>query len=203
MLDEERLVALYYSGKSMMEISKLSNCSVHKVKYWIDKYSIKKRNRSEAAYVKQNPNGDPFKIKLKLNLEENILYGLAVGIYWGEGTKITPHSVRVTNTDPAMLIVFIKFLKQICGVQNNKINYSIVCFNDTDPDEAKKYWSNELEIYPEKFGKITQIPQQGKGTYKKKSKFGVCTVTVNNIKLKSWMMNQIELVKELKLARLV
>ncbi len=191
-MNKEKLHELYNSGKSMMEISKIYDTSIHKVKYWLEKYEIKRRSRSEAAYVKHNPNGDPFKIKLRRTQNEEFLFGLGIGIYWGEGTKVVPHSLRVANTDPDLLKMFIKFLNQICDVQKSKINYSIVCFNDTEPEIAKRYWSEELQISEEKFGKITQIPKQGKGNYKRKSQFGVCTVMVNNVKLKKWMMEQIE-----------
>jgi len=54
---------------------------------------------------------------------------------------------------------------------------------------------NFLYGLKEKFGKIVQIPTQGKGTYKKKSRFGVCTITVGNVKLKNWILNEIAISK--------
>lgn len=191
-LDKKVLVELYSSGKSMVEISKIMNCSAHKVVYWMTKYGISRRNRSEATYIKRNPNGDPFKIKKILSPDEHYLLGLSLGIYWGEGLKLNPHNTKVANTDPNLLKIFIRFLREICQVENQKIRYSIVCFNDSNPEEAKRYWSKELKISPSKFGKIVQIPPQGKGTYKKKSKYGVCSVDVSNIKLKKWIMQQIK-----------
>ena len=67
-----------------------------------------------------------------------------------------------------------------------------MCFNDTDSEISRLYWAKELKISPERFGKITVIPKQGKGTYKKKSQFGVCTVQGNNSKLSKLVFNQIE-----------
>jgi len=175
----------------MAEIAKMHNCSVHKVEYWMDKYGIKRRSRSEATYVKRNPKGDPFRVKGHLTAHEKFLLGLGVGIYWGEGEKVTRSQIRVSNTDPRVLKAFIMFLRKICQLQKRKITYSIVCFNDTKPNTARNFWARELKISPEKFGKITQIPPQGKGTYKKKSKFGVCSAQASNLKLKSWLMNEI------------
>ena len=191
-ISKKQLLPLYSKGKSMAEIASKLKCSNNKIVYWMDKYQIKRRNRSDASYIKQNPNGDPFKIRKKLNSNELFLLGLTVGIYWGEGTKATPHRLSVTNTDSGLLKVFIRFLIDICRINLDKIKYYLICFNDSDPNEAKKYWSQELGISPSKFGKIVQIPPQGKGTYIKKSKFGVCTVTVSNIKLKKWMMEKID-----------
>ena len=55
------------------------------------------------------------------------------------------------------------------------------------------YWLKKLNVSRSQFmDKISSIPTQGKGTYKKKNKYGVVTVYVNNIKLVDWMHSQIE-----------
>jgi len=181
----------------MAEIAKKSNCSINKVTYWMSKHGIKRRSRSEAGYIKLNPEGDPFLIKKNLTKEEKFLYGLGLGIYWGEGEKASRNTVRVANTDPYLIIAFKKFLLEICQLKEQKLTYSIVCFNDTSPENAKNYWSKILKTSKEKFGKIVQVSIQGKGKYKRKSEFGVCTVTASNIKLKAWIMDEIETLKQM------
>ncbi|MFC1710354.1 hypothetical protein ACFL0F_01675 [Patescibacteria group bacterium] len=156
------------------------------------KYNIKRRSRSDAAYLQHNPNGDPFEIKTRLSPNEKLLYGLGLGIYWGEGNKTTPHTVAVANSDPKIIKVFITFLINICGLDTDKIRYSIVCFNNSNEKSVRKYWSNHLKILPSKFGKIVQIPPQGRGSYKRKKNHGVCTIWVGNIKLKKWIMGSID-----------
>lgn len=190
------LEELYMSGSSMPEIAKKLNCSIHKVVYWMDKYEVKRRSWSDATYLKRNPTGDPFTIKEKLDSNDQYLLGLALGIYWGEGEKTSPNAIRVSNTDPYLLRTFITFLLSICQLEERKLLYSIVCFNDSSISEAKKYWARMLHISEDKFGKIVQIPPQGKGTYRQKSQFGVCTVVVSNNKLKKWIMDQIRVIKE-------
>lgn len=138
-MDKDTLMNLYSSGKSMRDISLHFKCSEHKVVYWMQKYKINRRSRSEAVYTHFNPEGDPFKINTELTLESSFLKGLGIGIFWDEGTKNYKHSTRVANTNPALIRTFIKFLTQICGVKKSKIRYSIVCFNDTLPDDARKY----------------------------------------------------------------
>jgi hypothetical protein len=175
----------YSSGKSITEVAKSLSCSPNKIVYWMKKYNIKRRSHSDAAYIKQNPNGDPFKIKKKLTRDEMFLYGLGIGIYWGEGSKNPAiPSLRIANTDPDLIRAFLYFLKHIYCLNEKRFSYSIVCFNDIDPDDARSYWAKELGINPGKFGKITIIPKQGKGTYKRKSQYGVCTVQGNNSKLR-------------------
>ncbi len=190
-INKDLLKEYYSTGMSMMDISKKLNCSAHKVGYWMDKHGIKRRNLSDATYVKRNPNGNPFKIKDKLSPSEIQLYGLGIGIYWGEGSKVSKHAVSIANTDPKMILTFRKFLRTICQANEEKIRYSIITFNNANPEDAKMYWSKQLQISPSKFGKIVQIPPQGRGTYRKKSQFGVCTLNFSNVKLKTWIMEQI------------
>jgi len=194
-ISQEQLSTLYASGKSMMDISKHLECSVHKVVYWMSKYGIKRRSFSEAVYLAENPNGDPFQIKTLLSPEEKFLYGLALGIYWGEGEKISRGHVRVTNSDPYVILSFRKFLNTICRVDPSRIHYYLICFNDSVIDDVSSFWARMLEISKDKFGKIVQIKPQGKGTYKKKSKYGVCTIDVTNTKLKLWVMQELEKLK--------
>lgn len=191
-ISKEELERAYKSGKSMWEISQGLGCSVHKVVYWMNKYDIARRTWSEASYVKLNPGGDPFLIKQELTFFDQFLLGLGLGIYFGEGEKVSRHGIRVANTNVKLIKTFRAFLEEICGVSREKIKYSIICFNDTTPSVASNYWSKELGISNDKFGKIVQIPPQGKGTYKRKSLYGVCTISVSNIKLKQWLMSQLE-----------
>jgi len=186
------LEKLYKSGMSMMEISERFKCSVHKIVYWMKKYEIARRSRSDANYIKYNPNGDPFEIKTNLDKGEQFLKGLGLGIYWGEGTKTSIHSLRVANTDVYVIKKFREFLLKVCNLNRDKITYSLICFNDAGPNAARDYWSKELGILPNKFGKITIIPKQGKGTYGHKSLYGVCTIHVNNMKIRNWMMSQLK-----------
>lgn len=180
---------LYASGLSLNDISQQLGCSVHKVAYWLNKAKVTKRTPSQALYLKYNPNGDPFSIKDIKTTDDAFLYGLGIGIYWGEGNKADPYAAKVANTDPQIILSFIKFLTRVCGVKPEKIKYSLVCFNDHDPRKIATYWSKVLGVPNEKFGKIVRIPPQGKGTYRRKSEFGVCTVGIYNRNFKRWLLH--------------
>lgn len=194
-LTKELLETLYLSGKSMPEIATSLNCSINKVVYWMNKYGIARRSWSEAVYLKSNPNGDPFTILKTFSPETMLLYGLGLGLYWGEGEKTSKHAVRLANSDPFVIKAFRDFLITICKLEERKILYALICFNDSNPEDARTYWAKILNISGDKFGKITQIPPQGKGRYKKKSQFGVCILIVGNIKLKTWIIAELEKLK--------
>lgn len=194
-VDKNRIKSLYCGGLSMMEISKKLKISHHKVAYWMNKHKIKRRSISEALYKRYNPYGNPFKIKLPRTPKDFYLFGLGIGIYWGEGNKADKYSVRVGTTDPEMILIFRKFLETICTVPKTKFKYSLMCFNDTKPEFAKNFWVSKLNIHKEQIGKVTRLKSLGKGLYKKTSQHGVCTIYVFNIKLKKWIMDQLDLIK--------
>src|SRR4051812_2004906 len=113
-LSAKKLLKLYEAEKrSVSNIAQHLKCSENKVNYWLDKYNIKKREISEAIYLKWNPDGNPFRVKIPSNLEEAKLFGLGVGLYWGEGTKRNKHSIRLGNSDPELIKKFIEFLDVI------------------------------------------------------------------------------------------
>ncbi len=177
----------------MQEISDKTEWSYHQVTYWMSKYNIPRRSRSEATYVKRNPNGDPFKIKNELNKKEIELRGIGLGIYWGEGDKsLNNTSVRIGNTDPFLIKKFREFLRKIYKVKEEKFSYGLILFNDIKESKAVNFWKKNLGIKRKQLGKITIIPPQGKGTYKKKSEYGVITIIFTNKKLKEQILGEIK-----------
>lgn len=193
---KNQIVSKYLSGQSAYEIACELVVSENKVNYWLSKMGVKKRTVSEAIYLKANKDGDPFNIDENPELNYPLLYGLGVGLYCGEGEKVSRHNTRVANGDFRVIVAFRRFLIKVCRVKESKIRYSIVCFNDSNIEEVERYWLNKLELKGKVFGKIVQVPSQGKGTYKRKSSYGVCTLSFSNIKLKSWMMEQINKVMD-------
>jgi hypothetical protein len=194
MIEREKLSNLYsIAGLSASEIANILQTSEGTVNWWMKKYEIKKRNRSDANYLKYNKNGDPFHISDIDSIEKGIIYGLGVGLFWGEGNKVNRTSLRVGNTDSDLIKTYVKFLREFCKVDESRIRFGLQLFNDSDPEDAIAYWLKQLNVPRSQFmDKISSIPVQGIGTYKKKNKYGVVTVYVNNIKLVDWMHSQIE-----------
>ncbi len=185
---ETELRKLYLEEKkSSKDIAKLSKCSEHKVNYWLLKYAINKRSLSEAIYVHHNPHGDPFRLKEIRTLADAKLFGLGLGLYWGEGNKKNKSAVRLGNTDPQPIKKFIEFLTKICNVQPAKMRFGLQIFGDMVSKTALRFWLEELRefhVSPKQFFKVTVTPHRGIGNYRAKTKHGVLTIHVNNIKLK-------------------
>ncbi|MBU2576058.1 hypothetical protein KKF64_03175 [Patescibacteria group bacterium] len=178
--------------KSSSEIAKIFNCSANKINYWLSKYGISKRDISEAIYVKKNPQGDPFLIKKPKNIEEAILWGLGLGIYWGEGNKANKGTIRVGNSDPELLKIFIKFLIVFFGIKREDLRFHLHLFSDISVDKAMSFWSKVLNIKKQQFYKPMVSISGSLGTYRKKSIHGVLTVYYGNTKLKNILVEKLE-----------
>ena len=186
-LSRTNLLKLYVKNKhSTAEIAKILRCSEHKINYWLAKYKIKKRSISEAIYAKNNLYGDPFKIQ-KLKTRKDIeLFNLGVGLFLGEGTKRSKSTLALANSDPKILKLFLKFLREICKINEEKIKAALNIFDDVDVNGATNFWRGVTEIPISRFGK-TMIRKSRGGTYKNKSQYGTLTLYVSNTKLKTLM----------------
>lgn len=196
-ITKEILFELYIKKKySSNKIAKKLGCLEGKVNYWLKKFEIKKRTISEAIYDWHNPNGDPFKVHKIENPEELFLAGLGLGLYWGEGNKKNKYSIRLGNSDPDVIIYFIKFLQEIYGVDKKDLRFAIQVFSDMNIKENLGFWSRKLKISISQFYKTIVTPSRGVGTYREKSKYGVLTVHFNNKKLRDILFKEIEKLKE-------
>lgn len=193
-IKKEYLVRLYSTEqKSVAEIAEKVHCSEGRINYWLLRYKIPKRSISDAIYIKHNPEGDPFSLVLPKNLKEAELFGLGLGLYWGEGTKADKSTVRLGNSDPALLRKFIKFLIKFFNIRKEDLKFHLHTFSDIDIDEAIEFWRKELNINRDQFYKPF-VTKTGKlGNYRKKSKYGVLTLYYGNVKLKNLLVSLLPL----------
>src|SRR3989344_8085112 len=153
-IEEKALKKLYKDDKkSSAEIAKILGCSEHKVNYWLEKHIIPKRSISEAVYVRKNPLGDPFSFIQPKNLAEAKLFGLGVGLYWGEGNKANKNIVKLGNSDPELLKVFIKFLTTFFKINGRSLKFHLHLFSDINVEEATSHWAKELNVRRSQFYK--------------------------------------------------
>ncbi len=168
----------------MAEIAGTFECSINRIVYWMNKYHVERRSISDAIYQKHNPLGDPFQIKSIKSIRDAKLFGMGLGLYWGEGNKANKHSVRLGNTDPELIKTFMNFLTKLFGVKLGDLRFGLQLFTDIDEHEAMNYWIKKLGVEPSQFYKITVTISGSLGTYRKKSRYGVITVYYHNKKLR-------------------
>lgn len=191
-MTKNRLCQLYYDKKlSMMDIAKQLGVTHAKVYYWFKKYKIKRRSQSESSYVKQNPKGDPFRIKKRLDNQERILLISGLMLYAAEGHRTNKHSVQLANLDYRILKLFVKFLRKICGIDKNKIGLYVQLYREFDKDEARDYWSKILRI-PKPQICIYAHTDKRSTIDGQRSRFGIARIQAHNYKLKNWLDRELE-----------
>ncbi len=188
MIKENLELQYLVQQKSVSQIAGEEKCSQNKITYWLEKHKIPKRTISDALYIKYNPQGDPFLFKKPKSSEEWFIYGLGLGLFWGEGNKMNKNSVRLGNTDGDLLNLFLYFLQSVYQINEQKLRFGLQLFTDIPKEKALEYWSQKLKVSKSKFQKIVVTKSVRKGIYKKKSEYGVLTIYFSNTKLRDSIM---------------
>lgn len=122
------------------------------------------------------------------------LWCVAVSLYWGEGGK-TQRTVRIANSDPAVIALMMKFFREYCNVPLHKIRAHVHAFADTNIEEAVLYWSRTSGISPSRFYK-TYIKNSSASKRKRNTlPYGTCQIYVHDSVLFITMMGWIEYLK--------
>lgn len=213
--DKELAFTLRKQGKSYKEIHKKLGMSVSTLSNWFKgvdfseaiKHSLIEQNILKGskhlkslnaargdllrAYYEQAENEALTELRDNIN---NPLFVAAVSSYWGEGDKLSKNHVRMTNTDPSMILLFKEFLIQFCCIPDEKMRIALFIYEDLDDTECKKYWSNYLNITH--FHKTQVLPSRHKS---RRLPYGICTLVVSSAYLKKKMTTWIDHLPEMVL----
>jgi len=102
---------------------------------------------------------------------ELLLVGAA--LYWAEGynrdTKGKGHEICFSNSDPDMVKLFLRFLREIIYVPEDKLRVNIHIYSNIDEKSAINFWSQVTNIPKERFHITQQISRASKGKRPKNS----------------------------------
>lgn len=198
MIRKRQLVQLYVKKqKSMQEIAHACRCSLHTVHYWMQRHNIERRSISESIYLKHNPHGDPFYFDPPKTRKDFRLFGMGLGLYWGEGTKSSRNEVRLGNTDAYLIRIFMKFLTRFYRINRNDFRFGLQIFSDMSSQKALAFWLKSLKVSKRQFHPKVIVTRSGSiGTYRKKSPYGVVTVHYHNTKLRNLLNDHLAAVAQ-------
>lgn len=124
---------------------------------------------------------------------------LALGIYWGEGGKVQKGSVRISNSDPEIILIIMKFFREHCLVEDGKFRALIHTHSKTQVESAEVYWSNLIKIPRKQFYK-TYIQKNKVGVGKRKTlPYGTLDVYIPDVKLFYEIIGQIKKIAQILL----
>lgn len=126
-------------------------------------------------------------------LKYNPLFIAGLMLYWGEGDKATKAQVRLANTDPELIKLFVFFLIKVCNIPKEKVGIHILTYPDIDDKANRQYWSEISGIAPEKFLKSVHI--QGRHKTRRLG-HGVCSVYVSSTYFKVKILEWLKLLPE-------
>ena len=97
------------------------------------------------------------------NLSPRELLITGVALYWGEGYKRpiikngiprTYHPVKLTNSDPNIIKIFLKFLRETCGIPEEKIYAGVRIYQHHNENELLDFWHRTTKIPKNQFRKF-------------------------------------------------
>jgi len=174
--------SLYYDKQmSIAQIARHLGVSIDATFYFFRHHNLKRRGKKEqqAAAFSRKPLS--FKLKNKLTVSDKELKSLGVTLYWGEGYK-AGETVDFANSDPAMIRVFLNFLRKICGIDKSRLRVYMYCYSNQHPDDLIVYWSGITAIPIQQFTKpyIRHDYQLGK---EDKMRYGLIHIRYGDKKL--------------------
>lgn len=146
-LTVEDIDELYFKQDlSAEDIAKMFNRTAAGVYRFMKRNKLPRRSGYETNNRKYDKKEVSFVIKKILTLSEKKLKIAGVMIYWAEGFKATEHVIDLANSDPRMVTLFMKFLRIICGIKEDKLRVQLYCYANQNVDSLKKYWSELTKI---------------------------------------------------------
>jgi hypothetical protein len=209
--DKELATELRKSGKSYKEISNLLSIPKSTLSVWFstETWSRKLKERLEVVTQEQHTKrlvalnkvrGERLRlayidaqqqavIEFKA-LKHNRLFIAGLMLYWGEGDKRTRHHVKLTNTDPVMVRLYIEFLLFTCDIPIELIRGQILLYPDLDRTLTEQFWIENTKLPASNFTKSTVI--QGRHKTRRLGN-GVCMINVSSTYLKAKLLIWLEL----------
>ncbi|MCX6703684.1 MAG: helix-turn-helix domain containing protein [Candidatus Zambryskibacteria bacterium] len=195
--DREKALKLRFKGLSYSQIKSEMGLSKSTLSGWLKDYplsdeQIKKLRDFSPQRIEKCRNTKAQKVKNRLEevynkitldigvLSEREIFIAGLFLYWGEGSKSERVTTGLSNTDPAMLRFFIKWVK-ILNVEDKKLHATLQLYTDMNVENEIKFWSKELGLAKNLFKKpyIKESTLAGL-TYKRGFGHGTCNLRIFN-----------------------
>ncbi len=137
------------------------------------------------------------------SISKKELWLIGIALYWAEGSKQKKFNVsqRTTfnNSDPRMIFLFDRWLREICGLEKEDLHYSIYIHRTADIEAARKYWGNLVKTDIKKIYLKTHNPKSNKKNYDE-NYHGLLRIDVRrstdlNRKITGWILGMLESLK--------
>jgi hypothetical protein len=212
--------ALRKKGMSMNEIIEKTGYSKSSVSDWTKDIVLTKRQRKRLSLKGRSMESVERRRKSRLfneskkrqvttdkargdftDLSQRDLKIIGSMIYWGEGGKTKRNMARISNSDPIIIKVIMRYFREICGVPDSKFRASVHTFTHADIEKTICYWVKVSGIPREHFYK-PYVKQSSASLRKRKTlPFGTLDIYICDTKIFLTIMGWIEKISEILLKK--
>jgi len=183
--DKNQAIKLRRQGKSYTQITQILGIPKSTLSGWLNNFVLSEKAKSKIAerlregsyrgLLKKSQQqteqarkrAHEIRVLAKkdlVHLTQRDLFLLGVGLYWGEGYKRpiikngkarTYHPVKLTNSDPYLVKMFLRFLREICKVSEDKIVVRVRIYKHQSQSQLLEFWSKITNIDKQKFRKFS------------------------------------------------
>ena len=113
--------------------------------------------------------------------------GLLSMLYWAEGEKDDRRGLVLANTDPALLSLYLKLLRNCYQIDEKRLRVRVHLHYYHVASKAIQFWSDTLNIPKLQFGKIYRKKRSVSKRFRQNFQ-GICFVAYNDTALKNRVM---------------
>lgn len=164
MLSRADLVDLYWRRrKTLKAIGRQQGVSAAAVWKWMRLRKVDRRSRSQVQLVRSDP-AQLFHIAAR-SKSASLLQWVGIVLYWCEGTHREKrgrlvNTLAFTNSNGQMLLIWLRFLREICHVRKEKIKVRLYLHPYQDVEKMRRHWSKVLGVPPKQFEGVTITKQR-------------------------------------------
>ncbi|MCX5697501.1 MAG: hypothetical protein NTU54_06005 [Candidatus Omnitrophica bacterium] len=151
-VNQQTIKNLYWEkGYTVPDIAKRINISSWALYNFMDRHKIGRRDRSQTSFLLSR-NKPRFIINNTLTASQEKLKIAGVMLYWAEGTLLH-NTVDFTNSNSNMVRLFLKFLREICGISEKRLRVYLYCYSYQKVEDLLNYWHKVTGIPLSQFTK--------------------------------------------------
>lgn len=143
---QQEAAQLYRSGLSAQQIADHFEVSIDAAYYTLRKLKIPRRSARETNAIRFETKPPSYNLKTKLTKEEERLKMTAVMLYWAEGYKVGKGTVDFANSDPDMVVIFWKFLSEICRVDESRVRLHLYAYEGQNITQLMHFWCKLVNL---------------------------------------------------------
>ncbi|MFT7558099.1 MAG: transcriptional regulator with XRE-family HTH domain, partial [Planctomycetota bacterium] len=195
--EKKKALALRSKGMSYSQIKERLGISKSTLSYWLRDHSLSPERISELRdhsprRIERYRNTMAKKRHERERLAREVI-GRKIGVitdreefiaglflYWAEGLKSGDAKTTLSNTDPSMLVFYLRWLGHL-GIAKEVIRIRLQLYVDMDIERETTYWSETLEMPRDNFRKpYVKKSDSSNRNYTRKFDHGTCEIIVSS-----------------------